>query len=235
MGLVNKVIKRALDYAVAHPPSSPEALERTERAKRSVAISQAALDQAASSADDSAAAAVLRSEVTDRGAVVRDAIDALANPRDNYLYDRAFRLLTAAVDGGPVRPIDSAVRDLFLGEQQLGRLPLEDAFASLARTEPRLRDVEREIVAQRSSFEHAESQLEARRVIANRIERLVGFGARRQGWLLRSDVTWSCVYGYLLAAAGASDGDTTVALFDLPRPVPRSGLLWGLKRPAATN
>ena len=235
MALLGWIVERAADYAVAHPPSSPEALEHARVLKLSVEISRAALGQAASSADDETAVATLRGDVSEGGAAVREAIKYLGDPRDNFLYDRAYRLLTAAVDGGPVRPIDPTIGDLFLAEERLGRLPLRDAFAYLAQTEPRLLDVEREISERRSEFLMDSSQDEMIRVVLNRIERLVGFSARDNGWLMRSDLTQAVVFRYLLAVAGARNEDAMLSLFQRPGSCNRTILLWGLKRPAASN
>jgi hypothetical protein len=193
MDLLAWLVDRAVDYADAHPPSSPEGLERERVGRLSSEISLAAKRHAASAIDDETAERLLRGEVSDRGEPARAAIKDFGDPRDNFLYDRAYRLLTAAVDGGAVRPIDTTVRDLFLTEERLGRLSLEDAFAELALTEPRLLAVEREMSKRRPQFATNPSPKETIQVVLTQIERLVGFGARGQGWLLRSDLVQAIV------------------------------------------
>jgi hypothetical protein len=235
VGFLSWAAGRALDYVAKHPPSSPEARERLETVKAAVPIRAAALRQAASAAEDDVAAAALSGEVEDRGSAAQRAIEDLGHPRDNFLYDRAYRLLTAVVHGGPVRRIDPAMANLFAAEEQLGRLPLQEAFASLTRTEPRLAEVEHEFRARRSEFAPDDAFKQVIETISNRRESLVGFGARKQPWLLRSDITEAVVIRYLLAVAAGRDDDLRRPLFARPGDVDRSILLWGLKRPAANN
>jgi hypothetical protein len=235
VGFLSWAAGRALDYVAGHPASSPEARERIETVKAAVPIRAAALRQAASDAVDDVAAAALGAEVEDRDSAAVRAIEDLGDPRDNFLYDRAYRLLTAVVDGGPVRPIDPAMADLFAAEEELGRLPLQESFASLAQTEPRLAEVEREFGARRSEFAEENSRKKVIEAIGNRTESLVGFGARKQRWLLRSDITDAVVFRYLLAVAMEREDDLRRPLFARPGDVSRGILLWGLKRPSASN
>jgi hypothetical protein len=234
MGLLNWMARKAVKYVVAHPPSSPEALERRHLLELSVQITQSALRQAASVEDDETAAAALRDSVKDGGVAVLDAIEDLGDPRDNFLYDRSYRLLTAAVDGSPVRPIDPTIRDLFLAEERLGRLPLKDAFVWLAQMEPRLLDLEGE-VRERHWDRADDPGHQVHRFVVRRAGQLVGFGVRGKGWLIRSDIAEAVVLRYLLAVAGTDGGDETSPLFARPGAASRGILLWGLKRPAATN
>jgi hypothetical protein len=108
MGLIRWMVDRVVDYAVEHPPTSPEALERIRIFDLSAGISRAALNQAASSLDDDAALAALRDDLRGENEGVREAIDHLGDPRDNFLYDRAYRLLTAAGSIGRTGPSSTA-------------------------------------------------------------------------------------------------------------------------------
>lgn len=58
--------------------------------------------------------------------------------KDDYLHDRARRLLVSLRDGGPVPGADPATLERMALEGQLGRLPLPEAFGQLAAMEPRL-------------------------------------------------------------------------------------------------
>lgn len=71
----------------------------------------------------------------------RRAVEHLSALRTDYLEDRAYRLLTAALTGTPVRGIDPAMRELFGAEAALGAMSLHDAFEHLAALEPRLREL----------------------------------------------------------------------------------------------
>jgi hypothetical protein len=62
----------------------------------------------------------------------------LTRDLDQFEFDRMRRLLTAAINDGPVEPIPDSRRDLFAREEQLGHLSLRDAFSYLAELCPAL-------------------------------------------------------------------------------------------------
>jgi hypothetical protein len=134
---VGKRIAKALDDAA----QTPEGKAATERGARRRALVQTAHEIAESGVDDDAACAELCARLPRDPEAVRDAIEHLAALRTSYVDDRAFRLLTAAVDDTPIRPIDPGVREQFLAEALLGRMSLNDAFAHLVSLEPRLQDL----------------------------------------------------------------------------------------------
>ncbi len=64
--------------------------------------------------------------------VLREATIDLAKHRDHYIADRAYRLLSAAVAGTAVQSIPPERRELFTGEESIGRMPIEQYLRVLA-------------------------------------------------------------------------------------------------------
>jgi hypothetical protein len=91
---------------------------------------------------DADACAALAGEISDIPADVLAAAIESWRARRDFLNDRAYRLLVGVRDGGTVPAIDAARREQFAREEELGRLPLPEAFAQLAATRPELRDLE---------------------------------------------------------------------------------------------
>lgn len=125
--------------AIDEVAQSPEGKAAVERNQRKMDVVEVACTVAASGLDDNAACAELRARLLASSGPARDAVEHLAALRTTYVDDRAYRLLTAAIDDAPVRPIDPAVRDQFAAEAKLGRMSLTDAFEYLVSLEPRLR------------------------------------------------------------------------------------------------
>ncbi|MGZ4201105.1 MAG: hypothetical protein ACXVRH_03490 [Thermoleophilaceae bacterium] len=119
----------------------------------------------------------LRERLEDDRTAISDAVEELGRKRESFIDDRAYRLLSAAMTGSAVRPIDPAMADLFRREEQLGRMPLKEAFEQLAALQPRLRD-------------------------AKETSELVGYGAGDADPLLRSDLAASVVSLYGKAMRG---------------------------------
>lgn len=165
MGFIARAVGRRVAKAIDDVQQTPEGRAAMERGERRMALVQVATQLAGSGLDDDAACAQLRARLPDDPELVRDGIKHLGALRTSYLDDRAYRLLTAAVDGSSVRPIDPAVREQFLAEAQLGRMSLDDAFAYLVSLEPRLHDLlERRLEAPASKrngfrFSRSEPQL----------------------------------------------------------------------------
>lgn len=90
-------------------------------------------------ASDESAAEPLRLEIRDIPTDVVDREIRYWAFRQDYLEDRAYRLLVAAHGGEPVAPIAASDRIRVEQEAMLGRLPLPDAFDRLADAEPELR------------------------------------------------------------------------------------------------
>jgi hypothetical protein len=74
--------------------------------------------------------------------VIREALTHVEDMRrepKSYVTDRAFRVFTAAAEGGPVVPVDSANAELFERERRLEKLPEDTAIAELCELNPRLK------------------------------------------------------------------------------------------------
>ncbi len=145
----------------------------------------------------------------------------LSLARDGYIKDRAYRLLTAALDETDVRPIDPSLCTQFMREEALGRIPLEEAFTELAEHEPELSELTGE---------------EDPGVLQNRARELVGIAARSGDPLLRSDLAASIIEQYVGIRQGRLEGDLRAPYFDTRLTARYSGnLIGGDDRPRATN
>jgi hypothetical protein len=166
----------------------------------------------------------LRSRVEGDEQAVLNAVEWLALRRDEYVGDRAYRILLAAATDTPVKPIDPAMEDRFAAERELGSLPLGDAFERLARLEPGLREL-----AEDASLSDPD-------LTKHRVE-LVGIGARSKDPLLSSDLAASIVMQYVRARGGRSgEVDLSKSFFESPKKAGvRSGTFLGRGRPAARN
>lgn len=69
----------------------------------------------------------------------------MAEHRDSYVSDRAYRLLVAAMAGSGVLPVRPELQERFERERKLGLMPIGDAFAHLAAVVPALADLASEI------------------------------------------------------------------------------------------
>jgi hypothetical protein len=185
---------------------------------------QAAEALAYSRLGDDEARDQLRSRVEGDEQAVLNAVEWLALRRDEYVGDRAYRILLAAATDTPVKPIDPAMEDRFAAERELGSLPLGDAFERLARLEPGLREL-----AEDASLSDPD-------LTKHRVE-LVGIGARSKDPLLSSDLAASIVMQYVRARGGRSgEVDLSKSFFESPKKAGvRSGTFLGRGRPAARN
>jgi hypothetical protein len=67
--------------------------------------------------------------------------------RDDFLEDRAYRLLTAVLEDRPVRPMDPAVAEIFARQERWCRLPLREAFADVANVDQQIEVIVSEAVS----------------------------------------------------------------------------------------
>jgi hypothetical protein len=115
---------------------------RNPRARSSgTTILRAAQQAAYSARPDADAMQTLEPLIKAHPRAAHSALRHLTNMRYRFDFDRAYRLLAAAVDQDSVRPTPPALRELFAREEQLGRMPLVEAFTLLANYEPRLREI----------------------------------------------------------------------------------------------
>lgn len=206
MRFIGRAVGRRIAKAVDDAAQTPEGKAAMEREERRRALVQTARQSAGSGLDDDAACAELRTRLPRDPESVRDAIEHLAELRTSYLDDRAYRLLTAAVDDSPVRPIDPAVREQFLAEAQLGRMSLTDAFAHLVSLEPRLHDL-----AERRSQDPAPKR--SGFSISRPEPRLVGPLADSPHPILNADLARSVVVEYLAVTRDGREPDRDLTPF----------------------
>ena len=216
---------KAVQKRVEAMPSVRAAVARSERVRP---IDSAARRAANSTLDDEAAKAMLGEHLNAEPAVVKEVTLALSRRRDDYVSDRAYRLLSAAAAGSAVQPVPPERADLFAAEEALGRMPLEEAFGRLAKAEPRLEDIRRRVSSQGAGIEHAECAA-LRPQIKEELSELVGGSARREDELLHTSLASSIVAQYLQLLAGdARSGPATISYFDHPRKAFwATGRLWG--------
>lgn len=93
---------------------------------------------------DEDAAARLRAVIEADRASAGLSVERMAERRDSYASDRAYRLLVAAMLGSAVRPIHPHLQERFAMERALGLMPIGEAFERLAKAVPGLADVARE-------------------------------------------------------------------------------------------
>ena len=172
----------------------PSVQAERERSARTAPSETAARKLAHSRLDDEIASAKLRERVDASRAVLKEATIAMSKHRGDYLHDRAYRLLSAVAADGPVQPIPPERAELFAREEALGHMPIREAFALLAQSEPRLADMERRAGA-RSRPPDAGCQLGED--ISRPLHRLVGGGAEADDELLRTSLATSIVHQYL--------------------------------------
>lgn len=220
---------KALQKRVEAMPSVQTAMARS---KRLAPIHAATRRAAKSTLDDEAAKAMLSERLTAEPAVVKEATIELSRGRNDYMSDRAYRLLSAAGGGSEVQPIPPERRELFAAEASLGRMPLEQAFESLAKAEPRLEDIRRRVSAHSADAARFEGGRLPQEISEELID-LVGAGARKEDELLHTNLATSIVHQYLQLLAGDTrSGPADVAYFDHPRKTfVATGRLWGGRRP----
>lgn len=219
---------KAVQKRIEAMPSVQEAMARSER----VAPIQAAAWRAAHSAlDDEAAKARLTEELIGDPAVVKEATLELSRRRDDYISDRAYRLLSAAAAGSDVQPVPPERADLFAAEEALGRMPLEEAFERLAEAEPHLEDIRRRVSGRGTGVEPSDCGAVPPEIKKELVD-LVGGAARKEDELLHTTLASSIVHQYLQLLAGDTEaGPASVSYFDHPRKaVVATGRLWGGRR-----
>jgi hypothetical protein len=136
--------------------------------------------------------------------------------RGDFEGDRRYRLLAAVAAKSEVEPMPPWRASLFSEEQQLGSLPMDQAFQKLAQIEPRLLDIER-----RAKL--PDVRLEENHGLPKSINRdlhpLVGGGAERDNELLRSNLATSLVHQHLQALLDPSAIRVDVSYWAAPRKV----------------
>jgi hypothetical protein len=204
MGFITRALGRRITNAIDEAASTPEGQAAMERGRRQMELAQVARQIAGSGVDDQAACSELRDWLPDD----QGAIKHLGAPRTSYLDDRAYRLLTAAVDGTPVRPIDPAVFEQFSAEARLGRMSLSNAFAYLVSLEPRLADEQARRAEERHTRRNGFS-------VGRSEPDIVGAWAESPHPVLNTDLAAGVVREYsAVTRGGRIPGDDTTPFFE---------------------
>jgi hypothetical protein len=201
----------------------PSVKARVERQKRLEPAVQAAKQLAYGRREDDAAKAELRARLSAEPELLREAAIDQSQRREDYVGDRAYRILSAAVADGPVQRMPPERVGLFAREEALGRMPMEEAFKQLVALEPTLAKIETDVLAgDRRSDPDGGSPPEGIRLLSHGVEErlrdLVGGAAERDDELLQSSLASSIVHQYLRILAGDTQlGKTSESFFETPR------------------
>jgi len=125
------------------PPPDPEAVAAIS------AVFGAARRAAESPLGDEEARKELEAAVAEHPDGIEQVLALWRGQRDDYVKDRAFRLLSAVASGGPVEPMPVESAEQFERERELGQLPLREAFARLKELYPYLAGIEEDVIAGR--------------------------------------------------------------------------------------
>lgn len=186
-----------------------------ERRERTAAVWRAADWVAYQPVDDETAKAQLAERLEGGVADIQETLGELdVCGREDYISDRSYRLLAAIGAGSPVEPIPSERAGLFAREEALGRMPIEQAYATLAEIEPGLLDIERQ-AASYTGRQPDEQRLP--KELRDALTDLVGGGAVREDTLLRGKLASSIAEHYLRALMGETRlGPTDMPFFENP-------------------
>jgi hypothetical protein len=108
-------------------------------------LQRAVLEAAASPLDDEQAKDQLARELPDSQFVIERMFARCRAQRDEFLWERAERLLSAAWQGHAVQGSAPEVRELLSRQEQLGRLPIAAAYAQIVSLVPELEQVSLEV------------------------------------------------------------------------------------------
>jgi len=199
-GQLGRAVMRRLE-------AMPSVRAVAEREERLAPTRQAAMSAASSTADDETARMSLRAQLTAPADVLREAAVELSKDREDYVHDRAYRLLSAAAADGPVQPIPPERSDLFDRERALGSMPMGQAYRELASIEPGLQRIEQRVRAGEHERE-ADGRSALGKEIDQQLRELVGGGATRDDELLRTTLAGSLARQYLWILSGATQFGT---------------------------
>lgn len=210
MGLGGRLGKAVLKRIEA----SPTVQEQMARSERTMPVLRAAHKAAYSSLDDESAKANLGEHLEAEPEVVEEALTHFLR-RDDYIDDRAYRLLAAAAADTTVAPTPPERTDLFAQEEEIGKMPMEQAFERLAEIEPGLLDLKSQIEAVEKNGDRRDCGLPKQ--IREPLHRLVGGGASSDHELLHTSLATSIVHQYLEMLAGNTRfGTPDISYFESP-------------------
>ena len=202
---------------MARIEAMPSVKAQTERAERTAPVVRAANSVASRVVDDAAAKQQLIEKLTGKNAEILEVLkDSTFTGRDDYVRDRFYRLLSAIASDCDVEPTPAWRAKLFGEEEQLGRMPIEQAFQHLAGIEPRLLSVEHMARSPGYQLEKHDLPEPMRRALTP----LVGAGAENDNELLRSNLATSICHQYLLILLGEERlGPPETPYFSAPRQI----------------
>jgi len=225
MGLGGRLGKAVLKRIEA----SPAVQEQMARSERTMPVLRAARKEAYSSLDDEAAKAKLGERLEAEPEIVEEALTHFRQ-RDDYIDDRAYRLLAAAAADTTVAPIPPERVELFAQEEEIGRMQMERAFGRLAEIEPGLLDLKSQVKAVEQGGDPSGCGLP--RQIREPLHRLVGGGASSDHELLHTSLATSIVHQYLEIQAGNTRfGTPDISYFESPiKHFVATGVLFDFRR-----
>lgn len=128
-----------------------------------------------------------------------DCMTILLRQPANYLDDRAWRLLGGATGRRPPSPPKARYEALFRAERKLGRMPVKQAFATLARRSSALAELPHRLAANRA---HVDDPLAASAMVKTELQSVVGLEAQSDDEILRSDLAKRIAHDFLLVGLG---------------------------------
>lgn len=175
-------------------------------------VYRASIRQACADVSDSDAREALEIEIKDYSKrAYHRALKRLALVNGEYRYDRAHRLLEAALLKRVVRPVSGQWVDLFEQERQLGHMPLGEAYTYLLRLEPGLGRLRESLTSQTSPAS------EAWRSVRRQLSVSIGPNSDHDAPIVRSQLALSVMAQYFDVLSGRVNGcDLSTSYFGAP-------------------
>lgn len=130
----------------ARVEAMPSVQAMKERQERVAPVRRAVYGVAQRAIEDAAAMRELEEKLAGKEAEVVELLtDRSFMVRDDFESDRRYRLLAAVASRSEVEPMPPWRASLFSEEQELGSLPMDQAFQKLAEVEPRLLDIQQRV------------------------------------------------------------------------------------------
>ena len=190
----------------------------TKQFERSNVILRAALRCARSEASDQDAVKVLNESIGDDVGLARVALGRLGN-RTDFETDRARRVLRAAIKGTAVEAPNPNMVGLFMREEQLGRLPINEALTILIELEPEIEKIySAELAGKSTPSSSYRSPKVGRNVVPPEtlLSAVVGPNSQHSDELMRSTIALSVAAHCLSLQTGLLNGDTASSYFSAP-------------------
>jgi hypothetical protein len=152
----------------------------------------------------------VRADVREHPAAAQATLSYLQRAHEaepGYITDRACRILEAAMGSTEPAGISPPLRDLYERERTLGWLPLEQAFAEIARAAPEARNLVTELAQREAKGSESLALIEQLRAV-------VGPLAENRDLLVQTPLANRIVFAYLaFLEGGASARDPTRSIW----------------------